>query len=148
EHAAAERFLHFSVKLNLLFGSDQGLLTVGRRGPRARAARSKGSDRLDVDRLRAFLSLAGLVLDLRVLGQRLEAGADDVRVVHEQVLTALVRGDEPISLRVVEPLHGSGSHETPPLTLHERVEEAAPPVLVLGFATMSVAIPEAARSDT
>src|SRR4026209_43600 len=75
---------------------------------------------LDVDRLRALLALALLVLDASVLLQRLEAVAGDVRVMYEKVLSPSVGRDEAIALRVVEPLHGSGCHRhTPPLT-HDR----------------------------
>ena len=45
--------------------------------------------RNDVDRLGALLALARLVLDLGTLGQRLEAVAGDVRVMHEEVLALL-----------------------------------------------------------
>src|SRR5262249_17783016 len=64
----------------------------------------------DVRRLRALRPLAGLVLDLRVLGERLESLAGNVAVVDEEVLASLVRRDEAVALRVVEPLHGSCCH--------------------------------------
>src|SRR5215203_4699756 len=64
----------------------------------------------DVLRLGALLPLGGLELDLRALGERLEAVARDRAVVDEQVLATLIGGDEPIALRVVEPLDGSGCH--------------------------------------
>src|SRR5204862_310253 len=67
-------------------------------------------DRDDVRRLGALLPLAGLELDLRALGERLEARAADLREVDEQVLPAVLGLDEPEALRVVEPLHGSGCH--------------------------------------
>src|SRR3954454_13343447 len=60
--------------------------------------------------LGALLTLDALELDLRALGERLEAVAGDCAVVDEQVLTACVRGDEAIPLRIVEPLDGSGCH--------------------------------------
>src|SRR5262245_50262695 len=69
---------------------------------------------LDVDRLRALLALALLVLDASILLQRLEAVAGDVRVMYEQVLSTPVGRDEAVALRVVEPLHGSGCHSTTP----------------------------------
>src|SRR5262249_21275076 len=78
-----------------------------------RAGRAAALDRLDVDRLGALLPLAGLVLDPRVLAQGLEARACDVRVVHGQILAAILRRDEAVALRVVEPLHGSGCHKKP-----------------------------------
>jgi hypothetical protein len=43
-------------------------------------------------------ALLGLVLDLRTLAERLVAVAGDRAVVDEQILAALVRGDEPVAL--------------------------------------------------
>jgi len=54
--------------------------------------------------------LSGVELDLRALIEGLEAVARDAAVVDEQILARPVRGDEPVPLRVVEPLHGSGRH--------------------------------------
>src|SRR3954470_17461554 len=54
--------------------------------------------------------LARLVLDLRALSERLEARARDLRMMDEQVLAALFGGDEPVALRVVEPLHSASCH--------------------------------------
>jgi putative membrane protein len=67
-------------------------------------------DESDVLRLGALCALGAFELDLRTLGERLEAVAGDCAVVDEQVLTACVRGDEAIPLRIVEPLDGSGCH--------------------------------------
>src|SRR3954447_26061770 len=91
------------------------------------AARSDepGADRLslddaaslqrgDVDGLRALVAGLGVVGDLRVLGQRLEAVGVDAGVVDEEVLATVVRRDEAEALVVVEPLDGSGSHDVPP----------------------------------
>src|SRR5476649_2334755 len=64
----------------------------------------------DVRGLRALLTLLGLELDLCALGQRPVAAALDRAEVHEQVLTAVVRRDEPVALVCVEPLDGSGCH--------------------------------------
>src|SRR2546423_5905613 len=66
--------------------------------------------RNDVDRLRAFLTLARLELDLCPLGERLEAIAPDVGVMHEEILPAVLGRDEAVSLGIVEPLDGSGCH--------------------------------------
>jgi hypothetical protein len=66
--------------------------------------------RSDVDRLGALGTLARLVLDLLALTEGLEAVSRDIRVMHEQVLRALVGRDESVSLGIVEPLDGSGSH--------------------------------------
>src|SRR5262249_33805098 len=85
--------------------------------------------------LRALRSFALLERHPRALDERLVAVAGDVRVMHEQVLRALIRGDEPIPLRIVEPLHGSGSHrKTPPseLTNVQRKALRRKPGLVLG----------------
>src|SRR6188472_102864 len=83
-------------------------------GGRARGSASAGED--DVGRLRAFLTLLGYELDLRALGEGLEALARDAAEMDEEVFAAVVRGDEPIPLGVIEPLHGSGCHlsKTPP----------------------------------
>src|SRR5690349_10765895 len=62
--------------------------------------------------------------DLLALGQALVARADNRAVMDEQILTALVGLDEPVALLVVEPLHSSGCHETPPFHSHERVRKA------------------------
>src|SRR5919198_3683492 len=83
------------------------------------------ADRDDVGRLGALRPLARLELHLRTLGQGLEALARDLRVVDEQVLAALGGLDEPVALRVVEPLHGSGRHVTPPLTCARTSREGA-----------------------
>src|SRR5207249_1418768 len=82
---------------------------LGGRPPRERGARSRllpGQD--DVRRLGAFRALTLLIRDARTLGKRLEAATGDVRVMHEEILRPLVRGDEAIPLRIVEPLDGSG----------------------------------------
>src|SRR5579884_1879954 len=83
------------------------------RGPRTRL---DGDDALCLGALRP---VDRVELDLRALGERLESLADDRRVVDEYVLATIGRGDEPIPLRVVEPLHGSGCH-TKHLLHHER----------------------------
>ena len=70
----------------------------------------------DVASLGALLALGRLELDARTLGEGLEALARDRAEMDEDVLAALIRGDEAIPLRVVEPLNGSGCHIcTPPL---------------------------------
>src|SRR5207253_3297624 len=67
-------------------------------------------DRDDVRGLGPLRALTGLVLDLRPLGESLEAVAADLRVVDEQILATVLGLDEAVALRVVEPLHGSGCH--------------------------------------
>jgi hypothetical protein len=101
EHSIPQRLDDLAFHLDLLFldGNDASRLLDGS----------------DVCRLRAFLTLAGFVFDLRALREGLEAVACDVRVVDEEILVTLVRADEAVALRIVEPLDGSGCHEeTPP----------------------------------
>src|SRR4029453_5213668 len=77
----------------------------------------------------ALLALAGLVLDPGPFVEGLVALAGDLREVDEQVLAALVGRDEPVALRSVEPLDGTGSHVNTSLTTHERVEKRRKPRL-------------------
>src|SRR5918996_3703309 len=80
---------------------------------------------LDVRGLGALGALRDLVLDLRALGERPEALALDAAEVDEDVLRAVVRGDEPVPLLVAEPLDGSGCHAiSPPSADQEQVREA------------------------
>src|SRR3954469_4554774 len=78
------------------------------------AKRSASSDRPYVRGLRALGALAELVLDLRALGQGPEPVALERREVHERVLTAVIRRDEPEALLVAEPLHDSCCHLVQP----------------------------------
>src|SRR4051794_32655427 len=83
-------------------------------------------ERGDVDGLGALVAGLGVEGHLRALSQRLEAVGVDAGVVDEEVLAALVRGDEAEALVVVEPLHGSCSHDFPPRRLcTANAEEAA-----------------------
>ena len=69
--------------------------------------------RNDVDRsqLRAVLGiLLGLECDLLTLVQRLEALGLNCRKVNELIISAIVVGNEAVSLFSVEPLHCSGVH--------------------------------------
>src|SRR5213078_4702296 len=68
------------------------------------------ADDADVPGLRALRALLDLVLDLRTLGQALEALAADRAEVNEDVVAAVCLRDEAVALRVVEPLHGSACH--------------------------------------
>src|SRR5262249_14499345 len=92
--------------------------------PGARTDRALARDRSDGRRLRALLALAWLELDPGALVEALVALAGDLRVMDEQILSALVRRDEPVALRSVEPLDGTGSHGNTSLTTHERVKKA------------------------
>src|SRR5689334_8161695 len=67
-------------------------------------------EKVDVRCLRAPVALLGLVLDLGALVQRAVARTLNGAEVHEQVLAAFVRGDEPVTLVGVEPLDGSSCH--------------------------------------
>src|ERR1700757_748894 len=73
-------------------------------------ARESRSDRRDVDGLRALLALLRVVGDLGPLLQRAVTLAVDPGVMDEEVLVAVVRGDETEPLVVAEPLHGAGGH--------------------------------------
>src|SRR6478736_8148933 len=68
------------------------------------------SERTDVLRLRALRPLGDVELDLLVLVQRLVALRLDGRVVNEDVVAAVLLGDEAEALLSVEPLHGALSH--------------------------------------
>jgi hypothetical protein len=61
--------------------------------------------------LRAFLALRHIELHAFTLGERSMPLGDDRGLVDEYVL-AVVLLNEPEALRVVEPLHCTGSHET------------------------------------
>src|SRR5829696_121557 len=77
--------------------------------PIARGSR-RSAERPDVYRLGALVACLCVVLDLRTLGERLEAVAGDAGVMHEEVLAELVRRYEAEALLVAEPLHCSGGH--------------------------------------
>src|SRR6478609_6099941 len=64
-------------------------------------------DRDDVRSLGALGALTALVLDLRAFDERLEPVAGDRGVMDKEILRPLVRRDEAVALRVVEPLHSS-----------------------------------------
>src|SRR5439155_6555117 len=99
-----------------------------------------GRGQCDVRRLWALRPLAGLEVDLRPFGERLEAVADDVAVMHEQVLAGIIRRDEPVTLRIAEPLNGSGCHKNTSLTTNERAgTRLRPNRYSLWFSAASVA---------
>src|SRR5437588_725814 len=56
----------------------------------------------------------GVVGDLCAVVHRAITRADNRAVMHEQVRGLVIGRDEAKPLRVAEPLHGSGSHRTPP----------------------------------
>src|SRR5579884_3412525 len=90
-----------------------------------------GLDGDDALRLGTLRPVDRVELHLRALRERLEAIACDRGMVDEHVLPTISRGDEPIPLRIVEPLHGSGCHTNTSSATKERAEEAhtAQPVL-------------------
>src|SRR5262245_28519307 len=73
--------------------------------------------RANVYRAGAFVSGLGLVRDLGALIERAKAVAGDRALVDEQVLRAVIGGDEAEALLVAEPLHGSTGHVLTPLVL-------------------------------
>src|ERR671913_1808858 len=90
-----------------------GVFTHRSLHPTIDAVTGWGTDRLyggDVVRLHALLALGSLVGDLGTLIEALEAVADYTRMVHEEVLAALVGGDEAVAFIVVEPLYRSLGH--------------------------------------
>src|SRR5689334_18631976 len=78
-----------------------------RRGPGRVIRRSDGSNVL---RLRALGALRHVELDLLVLVEGLVALRLDRRVVHEDVVAAVLLRNEAETLLGVEPLHGALSH--------------------------------------
>ena len=66
---------------------------------------TRGSDRVDLLRLRTLGALTNLELDALVLIESLEAVRLDGRVVNEDVLVSAVNLDEAVALFLVEPLH-------------------------------------------
>jgi steroid delta-isomerase-like uncharacterized protein len=98
--------------------------TKARRSGPSSQKRFSALDRLYVDGLRALVARLGLVRDLRALGERLVAVADDAGVVDEEILPALVGRDEAEALLVAEPLHGSGCHGFLHLLMCQHAEDA------------------------
>src|SRR6185312_8270920 len=80
-----------------------------KRAPSSVPCRSR-SDGRDVYGLRALVALLRVVGDLGALLQRAVPLAVDPRVMDEEVLVAVVRGDEAKPLVVAEPLNGAGRH--------------------------------------
>src|SRR5215216_438407 len=98
-----------------------GVFTYRSMHPTIDAVTGRETDRLDggdVIRLHTLLALGGLVGDLGALIEALEAVAGYTRVVNEEIITALVGGDEAVALLVVEPLNCSLDHVwSPPFFL-------------------------------
>src|SRR5215218_8246717 len=90
-----------------------GVFTYRSMHPTIDAVTGRETDRLDsrdVIRLHALLALGSLVGDLGALIEALEAVASYTRMVHEEILTTLVGGDEAVALIIVEPLYRSLGH--------------------------------------
>src|SRR5690242_21149814 len=85
----------------------------------ATPVRSSGfrSDGPDLDRLRALGAAAGRVLDPLVFLEAAEAVSLDGGVVDEDIGSAVVGGDEAVTLVGVEPLHCALSHCFSPETI-------------------------------
>ena len=60
--------------------------------------------------LRTFAALAGLVLDLLPFGQRPESFRINIRVMHKQVITAILGCDKSIPFLIAKPLHCTRCH--------------------------------------
>ena len=76
--------------------------------------------RLDIRGLLAFRALGHLELDLVALFEGLEARHLDRREMREQIFAAVIRRDEAVPLRVVEPLYRTGWHSPPSLHVATR----------------------------
>ena len=133
EHSASERLDHLALELDLLFLLGDSSLLPGRCStlvPDRSLAPTPDSRRLardgrDGGRLGALLALAGLELDPGALVEGLVPLAGDLRMMDEQILPTLVGRDEPVSLRSVEPLNGTGSHMNPSLPNSRTGKEGA-----------------------
>src|SRR5271166_3268159 len=108
--------------------------------------RAEPLQRRDVYGLGALVALLGVVGDLRPLLQRAVTLAVDPGVMDEQVLVAVVRGDEAKPLVVAEPLNGAGGHSYAP----PRYVRAATRRMLLKASTCALALhfPALSRPDT
>src|SRR5204863_7039534 len=81
---------------------------AGPRFRRAPSGRPAGSDPPDVYGLRAAVARLGFELHLGSLGEG--RAVADAALMDEEVLAAVVGGDEAVALLVAEPLHGACCH--------------------------------------
>src|ERR671912_2441578 len=99
-------------------------------------------DRLDggdVIRLHALLALGSLVGDLGALLKALEAVTRYARVVHEEVLATLIRGDEAVALLVTEPLYRSLGHIwSPPFSVGAPLQQKSRSSDIEGGASLTI----------
>ena len=90
-------------KASVLSSNRRPKVPVADRAQR-RAADLASGQRPDVGGLRALLAFRHLELDALGLGQGLETAALDLRIMREEVLAAVIGGDEAEALALVEPL--------------------------------------------
>ena len=83
-----------------------------------------------VSRTGAFLALSDFVLDALAFVERCIAIRLDFRVVHKQVIAAIIRGNETIPLIRVEPLYNTCTHLRFSLAF-SRADQLVP--LIIGF---------------
>lgn len=81
--------------------------------------------RANVHGLRTFLSLLGLVFYVVAFLQGAEAARLNRRLMHKQILAAVIRSDESEAFLIVKPLHRSSCHSSPFLTLQEMLLAAS-----------------------
>ena len=94
-------------------------------------------DPCDVLRLHSLTPLGRLVGYLGALVEGLEAVASYARVMHEEVLATLVRGDEAVALIIVEPLYRSLGHKLEPTFLYWGSTATKKPLLMLRAALLT-----------
>jgi|SRR5690349_4432307 hypothetical protein len=92
----------------------RGLRGENESGPRSGPALLRYAlNRRDVCSLHAFGAALRFEADLLAFSEALEAVAANFGEVREQVVTAVIRGDEAEALCIVEPLDGTGIHKNP-----------------------------------
>lgn|SRR5215813_8914591 len=95
------------------------VVATGRLGDLQHRWRLMTLRRANVHGLRAFLSLLGLVFYVVAFLQGAEAAGLNRRLMHKQILAAVIRSDESEAFLIVKPLHCSSCHSSPFLTLQE-----------------------------
>jgi ABC-type cobalamin/Fe3+-siderophores transport system ATPase subunit len=84
-------------------------------------------DGRDIGRFGTFLALTRLIVHGRSLGEGLVPLGLDVGEVHEEILRAVLRGDEAVTLGFVEPLDATGCHvKHLPTLFRNELREAVP----------------------
>src|SRR6185436_4192310 len=100
--------------------------------------RRSSSGVLDVRRLLALRAGGDFEADLLAFLEGLEALHVDRGEVREQIVAAVIRSDEAVALRVVEPLDGASCHD---VSLKKLVKRGTPDVGVTGEPRMAEPIP-------